>query len=100
METGFAIKIFIFVIMFCCIVYNSIPNKYAKLEENFGGFMKRSLVRFEFENSPLHTIVYCATGTGKTYFVKQYLKLYLDQNQNQYQNQNQDQNKNQNQDQI
>ena len=92
METGFAIIIFIFVIMFCCIVYNSIPNKYAKLEETFGGFMKRSLVRFE--KSPLHTIVYGATGTGKTYFVKQYLKLYLDQNQNQYQNQNQNQDRN------
>ena len=66
METGFAITIIIFVIMLCCIVYNSIPSKYAKLEETFGGFMKRSLVRFEFEKSPLHTIVYGATGTGKT----------------------------------
>ena len=38
--------------------------------------MNKSLVRFEFEKSPLHTIVYGATGTGKTYFVRQYLKLY------------------------
>ena len=32
---------------------------------------------------------YGATGTGKSYFVKQYLKLYLDQNQNQNLDQNQ-----------
>ena len=80
MDTGFAIIIFIFVIMFCCIVYDSIPSKYTKLEEIFDGFMNRSLVRFEFEKSTLHTIVYGATGTGKTFFVRQYLKLYLDGN--------------------
>ena len=38
--------------------------------------MNKSLVRFEFEKSPLHTIVYGATGTGKTCFVRQYLNLY------------------------
>ena len=42
--------------------------------------MNRRLVRFEFEKSPLQTIVYGATGTGKTYFVRQFLKLYLDGN--------------------
>ena len=26
---------------------DSIPSKYTKLEENFGGFMNKSLVRFE-----------------------------------------------------
>ena len=67
--------------MVCYLVYSDLPNKYTKLEENFGGFMNRSLVRFEFEKSPLQTIVYGATGTGKTYFVKQFLKLYLDQEQ-------------------
>ena len=58
--------------------------------------MNRSLVRFEYEKSPLHTIVYGGTGTGKTYFIRQYLKLYSIQNQNrdQNQNQNQDQAKN------
>ena len=66
--------------MFCYLVYSDLPSKYTKLEENFGGFMNRSLVRFEFEKS-LHTIVYGATGTGKTYFVKHYLKLYLDEEQ-------------------
>ena len=66
---------------FCCIVYNSIPIKYKKLEETFGWFMNRSLVRFELETSPLHTIVYGGTGTGKTYFVRQYLRLYLDGNE-------------------
>ena len=112
METGSVVIIFIFLIIFCFIVYDSIPSKYAKLEESFGGFMNRSLVRFEYEKSPLHTIVYGGTGTGKTYFVRQYLKLYSvqnqdprsgytdqDQNQNQGQNQNQDQDQNQNQDQ-
>ena len=43
--------------------------------------MNRSVVRFEYENSPLHTIVYGGTGTGKTYFIRQYLKLYSVQNQ-------------------
>ena len=57
--------------------------------------MNRSLVRFEYEKSPLHTIVYGGTGTSKTYFIRQFLKLHLDQNQNQ----NQDQKQNQDQDQ-
>ena len=63
--------------------------------------MDRSLVRFEYEKSPLHTIVYGGTGTGKKYFIRQNLKSYLDprsgytdQNQNQNQNQDQDQAKN------
>ena len=59
--------------------------------------MNRSLVRFEYGKSPLHTIVYGGTGTGKTYFIRQYLKLYSVQNQDLRssftdQNQNQDQN--------
>ena len=62
--------------------------------------MNRSLVRFEYEKSPLHTIVYGGTGTGKTYFIRQYLKLYSVQNQelrssfpdqDQYQDQDRDQ---------
>ena len=68
--------------------------------------MNRNLVRFAYEKSPLHTIVYDGTGTGKTYFIRQYLKLYsvqnqdprtsfTDQNQNRDQDQNQDQNQNQ-----
>ena len=55
--------------------------------------------------SPLHTIVYGGTGTGKTYFIRQYLKInsvqnqdlrssFTDQNQNRDQDQNQDQAKN------
>ena len=50
--------------------------------------MNRRLVRFEYEKSPLHTIVYGGTGTGKAYFIRQYLKLYFDQNQNQDQAKN------------
>ena len=101
METGSAVFIFIIIIGICYIIYDSRPSKYTKLEEGFGGFMNRSLVRFEYEKSPLHTIVYGGTGTGKTYFIRQNLKLYLDhgQVQDQNQNQNQDQNQNQNQDQ-
>ena len=57
--------------MLCYMIYNSIPSKYAKLEERFDGFIKRSLIRFEYEKSPLHTIVYGGTGTGKTNFVRQ-----------------------------
>ena len=61
--------------------------------------MNRSVVRFEYENSPLHTIFYGGTGTGKTCFNRQYLKLYLDPrsgytDQNQNQNKDQDQAKN------
>ena len=77
--------------------------------------MNRSLVRFEYEKSPFHTLVYGGTCTGKTYFIRLYLKLYLDpqsgydprtesvcskpsgytdQNQNKDQNQSQQQAKN------
>ena len=52
------------------------PSKNIQLEENFGGFLKRNIGRFEFEKLPLHTIVYGGTGTCMTYFVRQYLKLY------------------------
>ena len=65
--------------MFCYIAYDSIPSKYTKLEESFGQIINKSLVRFEFEKSPLHTIVYGGTGTGKTYFIRQNLNLYQDQ---------------------
>ena len=101
METGSAVRIFIFLNGICYIIYDSIPSKYTKLEKSFGGFMNRSLVKFEYEKSPLHTIVYGGTGTGKTYFTRQFLKLYLDprsgytdQNQNQDQDQDQQQAKN------
>ena len=72
METGSPDIIFIFFISICYTIYDSIPSKYTKLEENFGGFMNKNLVRFEYEKSPLHTIVYGGTGTGKTYFIRQY----------------------------
>ena len=78
METGSSVINFIFLIGICYIIYNSIPSKYKKLEESFGGFMNKCLVRFEYEKSPLHAIVHGGTGTGKTYFIRQYLKLYLD----------------------
>ena len=70
METGSAVIIFIFLIRISYIIYDSIPSKYKKLEEIFGGFKNRSLVRYEYEKSPLHTIVYGGTGTGKTYFIR------------------------------
>ena len=91
METGSAVFIFIIIIGICYIIYDSRTSKYTKLEESFGGFMNRSLVRFEYEKSPLHTIVYGGTGTGKTYFIRQYLKLYSVQNQDQDQDQDRDQ---------
>ena len=78
---GCAVFIFIFVIMLFYMIYDSIPSKYAKLEENFGGFMNRSLIRFEYEKSILQTIFYGGTGPGKTYFVRQYLKLYQAEDQ-------------------
>ena len=101
METASAVIIFIFLMGICYITYDSIPSKYTKLEKSFVGFMNRSLVRFEYEKSPIYTIVYGETVTGKTYIIRQYLKLYLDprscytdQNQNKNQNQEQDQAKN------
>ena len=101
METGSAVFIFIIIIGIWYIIYDSRPSKYTKLEENFGGFMNRSLVRFEYEKSPLHTtIVYGGTGTGKTYFIRQYLKLYTVQNQDQDQDQDRDQVQDQDQDQV
>ena len=93
METGSAVIIFIFLIRICYI-YVSIPSKYKKLEKSFGKFLNRSPIRFEYEKSPLPTFVYGGTGTGKTYFIRQYLKLHLHQNQDQNQNQNQQQAKN------
>ena len=54
MEKGSAVINFIFLIGICYIIYDSIPSKYTKLEEIFGGFMNRSLVRFEYEKSPLY----------------------------------------------
>ena len=50
METGSAVFIFIIIIGICYIIYDSIPSNYTKLEESFGGFMNRSLVRFEYES--------------------------------------------------
>ena len=101
MDKGGILFIFIVIIAICFIFYNSISSKYTKLEESFGGFMNRSLVRFEYEKSTLHTIVYGGTGTRKTYFIRQYLKLYQQscfadqvQDLNQDQNQNQQQAKN------
>ena len=67
MDKGGIFFIFIIIIGFC-FFYNWIPSKYTKLEESFGGFMNRSLVRFEYEKSSLHTIVFGGTGTGNTYF--------------------------------
>ena len=98
METGSAVFIFIINIGICYIIYDSRPSKYTKLEESFGGFMNRSLVRFEYEKSTLHTIVYGGTCTGKTYFIRQYFKLYSVQTQDQ--DQDRDQVQDQDQDQV
>ena len=98
METGSAVFIFIIIVGICYIIYDSKPSIYTKLEESFGSFMNRSLVRFKYEKSQLHTIVYGGTGTGKTYFIRQYLKLYSVQNQDQ--DQDRDQVQDQDQDQV
>ena len=65
------------IVVVCYIIYDSMPSKYTKLEKSVDGFMNRSMMmRFEFEKSPSHTFLYGGTGTGKTYFVRHYLKLY------------------------
>ena len=51
------------------MIYDSIPSKYTKLEA-IGGFMNKILVRFEYEKSALHNIVYGGTVTGKTYLIE------------------------------
>ena len=94
---GILFFLIIIIIGICYLIYDPIPSKNTKLEESFGGFMNSSLVRFEYEKSPLHTIVYGGTGTGKTYFIRQHLKLYSVQNQDQNQDQNQNQNEDQDQ---
>ena len=71
MGTGSVVLFLFLIFIICFIIYDSRPSKYTKLEESFGGFKNRSLVRFEYEKSPLHTIVYGGTGTGKTYFIRQ-----------------------------
>ena len=70
----FIIVIILIIISF--IIYNSMPSKYTKLEEIFGGFLDRCVVRFGFEKSSIHTIFHGGTGTVKTYFVRHYSKLY------------------------
>ena len=87
MDKGGILFFLIIIIGICYIIYDSIPSKYTKLEESLSGFMNRNLVRFEYEKSRLHTIVYGGTGTRKTFFIRQYLKLYSVQNQDQNQNQ-------------
>ena len=57
MDKGGLLFIFIIVIAICYKIYDSIPSKYTKVEESFGGLINRSLVRFEYEKSPLHTNV-------------------------------------------
>ena len=75
METSSLVIIFIFKFIIYFIVNESITSNYAKIEESFDGFVESFLMRFEYEKSPLHTIVYGGTRIGKTYFVRQYLKL-------------------------
>ena len=104
MERSSVFLIFIFLIMISYMVYGAMPSKYTKLEESFGGLINKSLIRFEYEKSPLQTIVYGHTCRGKTYVVRQYLKLYqgtcfTDQREDKDQNHKQKQDQNQNLDQ-
>ena len=70
---GSAVMIFIVIVIASFLTYEAIPSKYTKIEESLVGFINGILVRFEHGKSLLHTIVYSGTGTGKTYFVRQYL---------------------------
>ena len=66
--------VILFVLEF--IIYDSERIKYDALEKRFKRYEETELKEFEYEKSPLHTIVYAGTGTGETNFVKQYLELY------------------------
>ena len=56
MEKVSLILILLLVIAVCYIIYDSMPSKYKKLDENFGGFIYRRVLTFEFEKSPLHVL--------------------------------------------
>ena len=66
--------IFLLLLLLKFVLYFIIRYQVSTKLESFGGYMNWSLVRFEYEKSPLHTIVYDGSGTGKTYFIRQYLK--------------------------
>ena len=57
METDSTVIIFFTIIVICFILYDPIPSKHTKLEESFGGFMNRNLVRFE-EKSHHYTLFF------------------------------------------
>ena len=76
MQTGSTVIIIIFKIILCFIANDSIPRKFAKSEENFGGLIDINMVRFDFDKPPLHTIVYGGTGTVKTHFFR-FLELLV-----------------------
>ena len=80
MEKVSLILILLLVVAVCYIIYDSMPSKFTKPDQNFGVFIHRRAIRFEFEKSTLHTIIYGANCTGKAYFISQYLKLYLNGN--------------------
>ena len=69
MDKGGILFFLIIIIGICYLLYDSISSKYTKLEESFGGFMNRNLVRFEYEKSPLHTIVMLELAQGKHVFL-------------------------------
>ena len=71
MEKSTAVIIFKFSAIFCYIIYGSMPGKYAKLNERFGGLAGRFLLNTEYELSALLGIVHATSGTGKTCFVRQ-----------------------------
>ena len=56
------------VFVFAFIIYDSVPSKCDALEKIFKGHEDEKLKQFENEKSPLHTIVYGGTGTGKNIF--------------------------------
>ena len=62
METGLIFFILAFITVLCYITFNDMAIKYTKIEESFVGFMNGSPVIFEFQKSPLHTIVYGGIG--------------------------------------
>ena len=49
-------------------------KKNTKPDEKFAGSEHKSSVIFNYEKSPLHTIVYGGSGNGRTYVLRQYLK--------------------------
>ena len=74
---GNIIFIIIILFVFAFNIYDSVPSKYYAVKK-IKGYDEKALKEFEYQKFSLH-IVHCGSGTGKTYFVEQYLEIYKEE---------------------